>query len=145
MRKKAWLLPLIGCVLCLASCSSKLSTIRPTLITRITLEDVETEERSELKRDQSEEMDWLMDDLVLQMEQFYKKTGSCTQEDQHIYQVDYYRGDILEMSVIVNADASVCIQDKHYELADKNDEEIAEYRKGMEKAFSHTNVTESDE
>lgn len=63
MKKRAWLLPLIGCVLCLASCNAKLSTIRPTLITRIALEEVETGEKSDLLRDESDEVDWLMDDL----------------------------------------------------------------------------------
>lgn len=144
MRKCTFLLAIIVSILMLSSCNAKLSTIRPTLITRIEMEDLRSGEKAELNRDEEDEIDWLMDDLVIQMEQFYKKTGACTVEDQHVYRVEYNRGDEVEMYVIVNADGSICKQDNHYVLADKDEDEIASYLEDWEEAFSLGKTSEED-
>lgn len=134
MRKIFCIAILMICILFLVSCNAKLSTIRPTLITRIVIEDIKTGDQAELLRDSSDEIDWMMDDLVLQMEQFYAKKGECTAEDEHAYKVDYYFDEKIELAVIIHDDASVCIDNIRYELADKENSE--QYQENWEEAFA---------
>jgi len=115
MRKEIFA---VICVLVLSfifnSCAAKLTTIRPTLINRITVENIAAGEKTELFRGDNDETDWLMDDFVYQMEQFYKSVGLCDEEDEHLYSVRYYMGEQLELDVFINTDSSVCKNGRRY-------------------------------
>ncbi len=113
---------LIILILCffISGCSSKLTTIRPTLITRMLVEDMATGEKVEHMRTEDEEIAWLMDDLIIQMEQKYNHKGKCLETDQHIYYVQFYMEDKLELSVYINNDGSVCKNNKRYFLSEQN-------------------------
>lgn len=97
-----------------SSCAAKLTTIRPTLITIIKVENIATGEKAELNRKVNQEVDWLMDGLILQMEQFYKSVGSCGEADEHLYSVEFYMKDQLELSLFINSDGSVCKNGRRY-------------------------------
>ncbi len=125
---------LVACSV-LASCSTKLFVIRPTLISRITIDNLSTGESAELLRDQSDETDWLMDDLVFEMAEFYKRDGSCSDSDGHIYEAVFYNDDRLEISVIINEDGSVCIGDGHYVLTEPEEEKIRGFLANWANAF----------
>ncbi|OQB23838.1 MAG: hypothetical protein BWY11_01568 [Firmicutes bacterium ADurb.Bin182] len=116
MRKRVFVV--IGGVLMFSvlssSCMAKLTTIRPTLITIITVENIAAGEKAKLNRKVNEEVDWLMDGLVLQMEQFYKSVGRCDEADEHLYSVEFYMKDQLELSVFINSDGSVCKNGRRY-------------------------------
>lgn len=115
MRKK---IPVISSVLMLVvffcSCAAKLTTIRPTLIGRIKIENITTGEKAQLNRNSNEETSWLMDDLIFQMERPYELKGLCGEDDGHLYDAKYYMGDKLELSVIINSDSSVCKSGRRY-------------------------------
>ncbi|MBN1892094.1 MAG: hypothetical protein JW780_04870 [Clostridiales bacterium] len=125
---------LIACLV-LSSCGSKLFVIRPTLIDRITIEDLSTGESTELLRDQTDEIDQLMDELVLEMAEFYERDGKCSDEDGHLYTANFYYGDRSELSVIINRDGSVCKDEGHYILTDTQDQEIEEFLENWATAF----------
>ena len=125
---------LIACLV-LSSCSAKLYVIRPTLIDRITIEDLSSGESAELLRDQSDEADWLMDDLVLEMAEFYKRDGGCSDEDRHLYKAVFYYGNRLELSVIINEDGSVCKNEGHYVLTGTEEAMIEEFLENWAKTF----------
>ncbi|MBN1891877.1 MAG: hypothetical protein JW780_03785 [Clostridiales bacterium] len=122
-------------VLILTSCSAKLFVIRPTLISKIAIENLSTGESTELLRDQTDETDWLMDDLIFEMAEFYKRDGDCSDSDGHLYKAVFYNDDRLELSVIINEDGSVCKNNGHYVLSDPEDSEIEAFNELWEKAF----------
>lgn len=128
-------------VLILTSCSAKLFVIRPTLIDRITIKDLSTGESTELLRDQTDETDWLMDNLIFEMAEFYKRDGDCADSDGHLYKAEFYNDDRLELSVIINEDGSVCKNDAHYNLTDTEDQEIEEFLGNWAQAFELRNAT----
>ncbi len=121
--------------LILSSCSAKLFVIRPTLIDRITIEDLSSGESVELLRNDVDEVDWLMDDLVLQMAEFYRRDGKCSDGDTHIYKAVFYYGERLELSVIINEDGSVCKNEGHYVLTDTEDKKIKDFLVNWAHAF----------
>lgn len=125
MRKKLIVI-MIAVLLCLlfSACTSKLTTIRPTLITRIVVEDTATSEKAELIREDNIETDWLMDDLIYQMEQPYKVEGNCEQSEDKLYNVEYYMDDKLELNVSINSDGSVCRNGKQYIQTEQGDNVI---------------------
>jgi hypothetical protein len=93
----------------------KISTIRPTEIVLIVVEDQATGDRTELVRDVDTETDWLMDDLVLLMEEKYINKADCSPDDSHLYHVYMYTKSYdpdqesePELEFYVNEDASVC-------------------------------------
>lgn len=110
-------------ILCffLSACTSKLITIRPTLITRMEVENIITGKKAEHTRKKHEEIDWLMDDLIFQMEQQYKHIGKCVETDTHIYYAKFYMKDTLELNVYINNDGSVCKNNKRYFLFNQSD------------------------
>ncbi len=122
--------------LALSSCSAKLFVIRPTLIDRITIENLSTGESVELIRNDVDKVEWLMDDLVLQMAEFYKRDGKCTDEDGHLYEAVYYNGDRLELTVFINEDGSVCKNEGHYVLTGTEDEEIRDFLANWAQTFN---------
>jgi hypothetical protein len=126
--------PLLLCLV-LASCSAKLFVIRPTLIDRITIENLSSGESTELIRGEVDEVKWLMDDLVLQMAEFYKRDGKCAEEDGHLYEAAFYNGDRLELSVFINEDGSVCKNKGHYVLSEEDAEMVEEDLENWVKAF----------
>lgn len=128
-------------VLILTSCSAKLFVIRPTLISKITIENLSTGESTELLRDQSDETDWLMDDLIFEMAEFYKRDGGCSDSDGHLYKAVFYNDDRLELSVIINEDGSVCKNEGHYVLTDTEDEKITDFLVNWAHAFESGNAT----
>lgn len=97
------------------------ATIRPTLIDRITVKNCVTGETAEIKRDVQDEIDWLMDDLVFQMEQMYNREGSCAETDDHLYELEYYMNDKLEIRVYINSDGSVCKNGVRFVQAQQDD------------------------
>ena len=109
-------------ILCIfiSACSRKLTTIRPTLITRMVVENMVTGEKAEHIRTENEKIGWLMDDLIFQMEQKYNQLSKCVETDEHIYYAQFYMKDKLELSVYINNDGSICKNNKHYFLSDKN-------------------------
>jgi hypothetical protein len=121
--KRVICVSLMVVVLCLAvsSCAGKLTTIRPTLISRIGVKNCETDETVEHLRGEQQDLDWLMDDLVFQMEQFYLKDGKCAETDEHLYDVAFYMNDRLELSVFINSDGSVCRNGSRYVQRDRED------------------------
>jgi hypothetical protein len=124
MLKKTFVI-MVSLILCFlfSACTGKLTTIRPTLITRIAIENTVTGEKAELIRGDSTETDWLMDDLIFQMEQFFKAEGKCEPEDE-LYYVEYYFGDRLELSISINSDGSVCKDGKRYVQNEQGDNVI---------------------
>lgn len=121
--------------LALSSCSAKLFVIRPTLIDRITIENLSSGDSAELIRSDVDEVRWLMDDLVLQMAEFYKHDGKCGDADGHLYEAKYYNGDRLELTVFINDDGSVCRNDGHYILSDEDTAMVKEDLENWGKAF----------
>lgn len=121
--------------LVLSSCSAKLYVIRPTLIDRITIKDLSSGESTELIRGDVDEVKWLMDDLVLQMAEFYKRDGKCTDDDGHFYEAVYYNGDRLELTVFINEDGSVCKDEGHYVLSEEDEAMVKEDFGNWAKAF----------
>ena len=126
---------LLACFV-LSSCSAKLFVIRPPLIDRITIENISTGESIELIRGDVDEVNWLMDDLVLQMAEFYKRDGQCTAQDSHQYEADYYYGDRLELTVIINEDGSICKGKGHYVVSEEDGEMVKEDLSNWDKAFN---------
>ncbi len=110
--------------LCMALVACKLTTIRPTLITRIVAEDLAIGTKVERSRKTSQELDWLMDDLVFLMERQFEQTGACTEEDGHLYYVEYYMDDRLEFSVYVNSDGSVCKDGRRHVIRKDGEQEF---------------------
>lgn len=100
--------------LLLSACAGKLTTIRPTLISRIAVQDCATEETVERLRGEQQELDWLMDELIFQMEQLYIKEDQCAETDGHVYQVSFYMDDRLELTAFLNSDGSVCKKGSRY-------------------------------
>jgi hypothetical protein len=135
--KKLLLLLFATLLLCfvLSSCSAKLYVIRPTLIDRITIENLSSGESTELIRSNVDEVKWLMDDLVLQMAEFYKREGKCADDDGHLYEAVYYYGDRLELSVFINEDGSVCKNKGHYVLTEEDEAMVKEDLENWAKAF----------
>jgi len=121
--------------LLLTSCSAKLFVIRPTLIDRITIEDLSSGESVELLRDRIDETDWLMDDLVFEMAEFYKRDGKCSDADGHLYKAEFYNGDRLELSVIISEDGSVCKNEGHYVLTGTDEKDIKKFLGNWAQAF----------
>ena len=119
----------------LSSCSAKLFVIRPTLIDRITIDNLSSGESAELIRNNVDEVKWLMDDLVLQMAEFYRRDGKCTDKDGHLYEAVYYYGDRLELSVFINEDGSICKNEGHYVLSKEDEEMVAKDLENWAKAF----------
>jgi len=119
----------------LSSCSAKLFVIRPTLIDKITIENLSSGESAELIRNNDDEVKWLMDDLVLQMAEFYRRDGKCTDKDEHLYEAVYYYGDRLELSVLINEDGSICKNDGHYVLSEENEEMVEKDLENWAKVF----------
>lgn len=115
MRKKliAIMVAFMICIL-FSACTAKLTTIRPTLITRIVVENAVTGEKAELIRKDNVETDWLMDDLILQMEQPYSVKGNCEQSEGQMYHVEFYMDNKLELNVSINSDGSVCRNGKQH-------------------------------
>jgi hypothetical protein len=122
MKKIASVSALFILCLFLSSCSGKLTTIRPTLITRMVVENMVTGEIAEHLRDEYQEMDWLMDDLIFQMERQFNQEGRCQETDAHVYYAQFYMQDKLELSVYIHEDGSVCKNGKHYFPVEQNDE-----------------------
>lgn len=120
-KKTALLLMLVMLCLFLSACAGKMTTIRPTLISRIVVRDCATEETAEHLRGEQQELDWLMDDLVFQMEQLYLKDGKCADTDGHVYQVSFYMDDRLELTAFVNGDGSVCKKGSRYVQLERDD------------------------
>ncbi|NLC31697.1 MAG: hypothetical protein GX781_00150 [Clostridiales bacterium] len=117
MRKNLAVLPLAICLcLALSGCTSKLTTIRPTLITRIVTQEVATGIKTDHHRKTDLALDELMDVLILQMQRQYKKTSMCTDSDKRLYDVIFYRGDSRELEVIIYSDGSVCKDGTRYVL-----------------------------
>ncbi len=114
MRKGIIVIIFLMLTLFISSCAAKLTTIRPTLITSIQVENIASGENVELLRDDNDETDWLMDDLVFQMEEFYKAAGSCGEGEEHLYNALYFMGERLELDVIINTDGSVCKNGRRY-------------------------------
>ena len=125
---------LLTCLM-LSSCSAKLFVIRPTLIDRITIDNLSSGESAELIRNNVDEVKWLMDDLVLQMAEFYRRDGKCTDKDGHLYEAVYYYGDRLELSVFINEDGSICKNEGHYVLSKEDEEMVAKDLENWAKAF----------
>lgn len=125
---------LLACVV-LSSCSAKLFVIRPTHIDRITIENLSSGESTELIRGDVDEVKWLMDDLVLQMAEFYKHEGMCADDDGHLYEAVFYYGDRLELSVFINEDGSVCKNKGHYVLSEEDEAMIEEDLANWAEAF----------
>ena len=114
MRKGIFVIIFLMLTLLISSCAAKLTTIRPTLITTIKVENIAAGEKVELLRDDNDETNWLMDDLVFQMEEFYKAAGSCGEGEEHLYSARYFMGERLELDVIINTDGSVCKNGRRY-------------------------------
>ena len=125
---------LLTCLM-LSSCSAKLFVIRPTLIDKITIENLSSGESAELIRNNDDEVKWLMDDLVLQMAEFYRRDGKCTDKDEHLYEAVYYYGDRLELSVFINEDGSICKNNGHYVLSEENEEMVEKDLENWAKVF----------
>jgi len=125
---------LLTCLM-LSSCSAKLFVIRPTLIDKITIENLSSGESAELIRNNDDEVKWLMDDLVLQMAEFYRRDGKCTDKDGHLYEAVYYYGDRLELSVFINEDGSICKNNGHYVLSEENEEMVEKDLENWAKVF----------
>ena len=123
------------CCMFLSSCSAKLTTIQPTLISKINIEKLSSGDKIELVRTGLDEVEWLMDDLVLQMEQLYVYTGKCTSNDDHLYKAEYYFKQRLELIVMINSDGSVCKNNKHYRLSKEQSDRISEYLDNWGMAF----------
>lgn len=122
MKRKIILL-LSMVILCsmTSSCASKLTTIRPTLIDRIIVKDVAADDTVEIIRKTSDELDWQMDDIVFQMEQIYKREGKCTETDGHLYVLELYMNEKLELNVYINSDGSICKNGSKYVQVDKDE------------------------
>lgn len=135
--KKLLLLLFATPLLCLvlSSCNAKLFVIRPTLIDRITIANLSSGESTELIRSDIDEVKWLMDDLVLQMAEFYKRDGKCSDDYGHLYEAEFYNGDRLELSVFMNEDGSVCKGEGRYVLSEENAEMVEEDLEKWAKAF----------
>ena len=114
MRKVVFVIIVFMLSLLFNSCVVKLTTIRPTLITTITVEKIAIGDTIELHRDENDETDWLMDDLVFQMEQNFKAIGNCGENEEHLYDARYFMGERLELDVIINTDDSVCKNGRRY-------------------------------
>jgi hypothetical protein len=125
---------LLTCLM-LSSCSAKLFVIRPTLIDKITVENLSSGESAELIRNNDDEVKWLMDDLVLQMAEFYRRDTKCTEKDGHLYEAVYYYGDRLELSVLINEDGSICKNDGHYVLSEEDEEMVEKDLENWAKVF----------
>ena len=118
MRKNILVMPLVICLcLSLTACTAKLTTIRPTLITRIVAVELATGIKTEHHRKIDQKMDELMDHLVFQMERQYKQTSMCNDSSEYLYDVSFYRGDKLELNVWIHSDGSVCRNGKYYVLS----------------------------
>lgn len=105
----------------LSACAMKLTTIRPTLITRIEVVNIATGEQAAVDRKVDDETDWLMDDLVFQMEELYKNEGLCAETDEHIYEAKFYLRDKLELRVLINSDGRICKNGRRY-VQEKGDD-----------------------
>jgi hypothetical protein len=114
MRKVVFVIIVLMLSMLISSCAAKLTTIRPTLITTITVENIAVGEKIELLRDDNDETDWLMDDLIFQMEQFFIAAGECGEGEEHLYSARYFMGEQLELDVIINTDGSVCKNGRRY-------------------------------
>ncbi len=114
MKKRIFVI-IVSLALCFlfGACAAKLTTINPMLITRITAQNIATGEKAELNRKDNTDTDWLMDDLVFQMEQFFKAEGECGRSEA-LYNAEYYMGERLELSVTINSDGSVCKDGMRY-------------------------------
>jgi len=66
---------------------------------------------------------------------FYKRDGKCTDDDGHLYEAVYYNGDRLELSVFINEDGSVCKDEGHYVLSEKDEAMVKEDLENWAKAF----------
>ncbi len=113
-RKMSLFLSVLVLCTLTSACTSKLTTIRPTLISRIAVYNAVTSETAEIIRDTTDDLDWLMDDIVFQMEQMYEKEGKCNETDGHLYKIEFYMNDKLELDVYINSDGSVCKKDNRY-------------------------------
>ncbi|NLA53005.1 MAG: hypothetical protein GX858_01415 [Clostridiales bacterium] len=120
MRKNNIAMSLAICLcLTLTACTGKLTTIRPTLITRIVAEELATGIKTEHHRKTNPQLDELMDELVLQMERQYKHTSMCNDSGEYLYEASFYMGDKLELNVWIHSDGSVCKNGKYYILSEK--------------------------
>lgn len=113
-RKILVIITAISLCLALTACTAKLTTIRPTLITRIVVVDIATGTRADHQRKTDQALDWLMDDLVFLMERQYKKTGACTDGEAHLYDAEFYMQEKLEFRISVHGDGSICKNGKLY-------------------------------
>lgn len=114
LRKIFVIITALALSLALGACTAKLTTIRPTLINRIVVMDIASGTRAEHQRETSQELDWLMDDLVFLMERHYKQTGKCADNAAHAYDADFYMGERLELRVSVHSDGSICKNSRQY-------------------------------
>jgi hypothetical protein len=99
------------------------------------VENIVTGEKVEHTRKEHEEIDWLMDDLIFQMEQQYKLIAKCVETDTHIYYAKFYMKDKLELNVYINNDGSICKNNKRYFLytqSDKKDDSSTDLDKWEE-------------
>lgn len=114
LKKTVVIVTVLSLFLSLAACTAKLTTIRPTLITRIVVMDSASGARTEHWRKTSRELDWLMDDLVFLMERQYKQAGKCADSAAHLYDVDFFMDERLELRVSIHSDGSVCKKGRQY-------------------------------
>lgn len=133
MNKKILKL-LFSIIICLmlCACTAKLTTIRPTLITRIEVEENSSGIKIKHTRKQNADLDNLMDELVLQMEKKYRHLGSCKNHHEHAFEASFYREEQLELQVLINWDGSICKDERLYTLKSDNDADIRVYIKNWE-------------
>jgi hypothetical protein len=132
-RKILLMITALSLCLALTACTAKLTTIRPTLITRIVVADIAAGTNTEHQRKTSQELDWLMDELVFLMERQYKQTGTCKGAEAHLFDAEFYMGEKLELGISVHSDGSVCKNGRVYvPRADKGVDPTADLEKWAE-------------
>ncbi len=105
---------LLAVVLCaaLCGCSVKMTTVRPSEINGVTVERISDGQTVTFP---SETLDGdTKDRLILSLERFYDKVGSCTDSDSHAYKVSLFIGDKTDTELFINADGSVCRRGSRY-------------------------------
>lgn len=127
MKKQPLLLSvtlLLGCLL-FTSCTAKLTTIRPSSISKLHVERIA--DGAEATLPCAEHNADVMERLVLQLEEPYGAAGDCSETDGHIYHATLMRGENgqdVELEVFINEDSSVCKDGRRYVPLDKADSPV---------------------
>lgn len=102
-------------MLILCGCATKLTTVRPSEISLLTVERLS--DGITVSLPYSPESGDLKDTLIFQLEEPYKEVSACSENDGHCYKVSLYLGaenKKLDTEVVINSDGSVCKNGKRY-------------------------------